>query len=187
MAIGSNSEGAAARCRSLRGAAAVALAASLALTAACSSSGTRTGSALVPGYGMIFGLAPIRPGTELGLLYVGLTNRSHSPVTVTSVTSVGRGIGSVVKIVQVKIAPADDNKGVPGSTACGRPIFCGHLEGRTGATGLTTPESPLRPCRCSLTASTPSQVGQRANAPLTSNASSPTYRLFRAPASLDTE
>ncbi|HXP18536.1 MAG TPA: hypothetical protein VN840_02710 [Streptosporangiaceae bacterium] len=64
---------------------------------------------------MIFGLAPIRPGTQLGLLYAAVHNRSRSPIAISSVTLIGRGVRTVIKIVEVKIAPLETgNKGVPG-------------------------------------------------------------------------
>ena len=42
-------------------------------------------------------------------------NRSGSPLAISSVTLVGRGVGTVIKVVEVKIAPLESgNKGVPG-------------------------------------------------------------------------
>ena len=92
------------------------LAASITLAAAaCTSSAAQTGTALVPGAVSIFGLAPIKPGTQLGLLYADVHNRSRSPLALSSVTLIGRGVGTVIKIVEVKIAPLETgNKGVPG-------------------------------------------------------------------------
>jgi hypothetical protein len=87
--------------------------------AACTTSAARdgpaTGTAVVRGYETIFGLAPIRPGTQLGLLYAVVQNRSRSPVMLSSITLVGRGVGTVIKILDVKIAPRETgNKAVPG-------------------------------------------------------------------------
>ena len=102
------------------GAAASGLTASIMLAAAaCTTSATRdgpaTGTAVVRGYATIFGLAPIRPGTQLGLLYAVVQNRSRSPVTLSSITLVGHGVGTVIKILEVKIAPRETgNKAVPG-------------------------------------------------------------------------
>jgi hypothetical protein len=103
--------------RSLRGAAAAALASSITLAAACDTSATHTatGTALVRGNIWTFGLAPIRPGSQLGLLYASLTNKSRSPLAINSVTLAGRGVGTVIKLVEVKIAPNETGrKGTPG-------------------------------------------------------------------------
>ena len=103
--------------RSLRGAAAAGLATSVTLAAACASSATHTatGTALVRGTVTIFGLAPIRPGTQLGLLYADVTNKSPSPLTISSITLAGPGVGTVIKLVEVKIAPLETGrKGTPG-------------------------------------------------------------------------
>ena len=47
----------------------------------------------------------MRPGTEIGLLYVFLQNNSNSTIVLSSVGIRGPGIGSVVRLVQVDIAP----------------------------------------------------------------------------------
>jgi hypothetical protein len=87
----------------------------LCAAAGCATSSPATGTALVPGYKTIFGLAPLKPGTQLGLLDVYLQNRSHSPITIDSVRGMGRGLGTIIKVVEVKIAPARgvDGKAVP--------------------------------------------------------------------------
>jgi hypothetical protein len=100
-------------------AAAVPAASTILAVAACAASAASpapgAGTALVPGYDTIFGLAPIRPGTQLGLLYADVSNKSRSPVTLSSVALVGRGAGTVIKVLEVKIAPlAKGNKAVPG-------------------------------------------------------------------------
>ena len=101
--------------RSLRGAAVAGLAASVTFAAACASSDTQAGTALVRGATWTFGLAPIRPGTQLGLLYADVTNRSRSPLAISSITLVGRGVGTVIRLVEVKIAPLETGtKGTPG-------------------------------------------------------------------------
>jgi hypothetical protein len=74
--------------------------------AGCAASPAPAGTALVPGYRTMSGLAPLKPGTQLGLLDVYLQNRSRLPITIDSVTGVGRGLGTVVKVAEVKIAPA---------------------------------------------------------------------------------
>ncbi len=97
-----------ARRRFLRAAAAAVVSATFTLAgAACDSSATHTatGTALVRGYGSTLGLAPLKPGAQLGLLFLGLVNRSGSPVAISSVTLVGRRVGTVIKIVEIKAAP----------------------------------------------------------------------------------
>ncbi len=106
-----------ARRRPLRGAA-VGLAACIMLAAAaCTRSATHTdtGTALVQGYGTFLGLGPLKPGAELGLLLAGLKNKSRSPVVISSVALVGRGVGTVIKVVEVKLAPNETgNNAAPG-------------------------------------------------------------------------
>jgi hypothetical protein len=53
----------------------------------------------------------LRPatGSQLGLLDVDLVNRSHSPITLESIRGIGRGLGTVIRVVEVKIAPAHGN------------------------------------------------------------------------------
>jgi hypothetical protein len=108
--------GSRARRRSLSGAAVAGLVAWFTL-AACASSPTDTvtGTALVRGTVMFFGLAPIRPGTQLGLLYASVKNKSTSPLTINSISLAGPGVGTVIKLVEVKIAPLETGrKGTPG-------------------------------------------------------------------------
>ncbi|MGI9006696.1 MAG: hypothetical protein ACR2FU_10970 [Streptosporangiaceae bacterium] len=78
----------------------------LCAAAGCAASSPAPGTILVPGYRTSSGLAPLKPGTQLGLLDVYLQNRSRSPITIDSVSGVGRGLGTVIKVVEVKIAPA---------------------------------------------------------------------------------
>ena len=82
----------------------------------CTASTPATGTALVPGATTSYGLAPLKPGTQLGLLDVDLVNRSKSPVTLESISGIGRRLGTVIRVVEVKIAPAHGNgsKDVPG-------------------------------------------------------------------------
>jgi hypothetical protein len=105
--------------RSLRGAAAAALAASLTLAAAgCTTAPhVTTGKALIRNSVMTFNLAPIRPGAQYGLLFAGLANKSRSPVVIKAVALTGQGVGTVIKLVEVKIAPHEPgNESTPGGT-----------------------------------------------------------------------
>lgn len=103
-------------CRPSRRAALAAFAAAMFCAGAgCGSSGVANGTALNPGYATIYGIAPIKPGTQLGLLDVDLLNRSPMPITLASVTGLGRGLGTAIHVVEVKIAPADSgNRSTPG-------------------------------------------------------------------------
>lgn len=75
----------------------------------CATSAPASGTALDAGNGMNYGLAPLKPGEQLGLLDVDLVNRSHVPITLDSVRGIGRGLGTVIVVVEVKVAPAHGN------------------------------------------------------------------------------
>jgi hypothetical protein len=77
--------------------------------AGCGPPGVATGTALDPGNTTIYGLAPLKPGTQLGLLDVDLLNRSQSSITLKSVSGVGHSLGTVIRVVEVQIAPAHGN------------------------------------------------------------------------------
>lgn len=51
------------------------------------------------------GAKPIRPGTELGMLYVYLANMSKSTVVIRGIRIAGPGIGTVAKVARIAIAP----------------------------------------------------------------------------------
>jgi hypothetical protein len=67
--------------------------------------GVRSGSALAPEVYTSIGAKAIRPGFEIGLLYYDFENTSSSALTIDSVGISGPGIGTVVRPVQIKIAP----------------------------------------------------------------------------------
>ena len=75
----------------------------------CTTSAPPTGAALVPGATTSYGLAPLKPGTQLGLLAVDLVNWSHSPITLEFISGIGRSLGAVIRVVEVQIAPARGN------------------------------------------------------------------------------
>src|SRR5258705_61868 len=105
--------------RSLRGpAAAAALAAGLLATLAsggCGTSAAATGKALTRGNTWTFGLVALRPGAQEGLLDATVHNQSRSPLVISSITLTGRGFGTVIKLVEVKIAPPETGRnGTPG-------------------------------------------------------------------------
>jgi hypothetical protein len=105
--------------RSLRGAAAAALAGLLAtLAVGCDASAAPdavTGKALTRGNVWTFGLVALRPGAQIGLLDATVHNQSRFPLAISSITLTGRGFGSVIKLVEVKIAPPETGRnGTPG-------------------------------------------------------------------------
>jgi hypothetical protein len=71
----------------------------------CGQAGVRDGHALGQDFPISTGDKPIRPGTEIGLLDVYFENGSSSTVTITSVGITGLGIGTVIRPVEVRIAP----------------------------------------------------------------------------------
>jgi hypothetical protein len=81
----------------------------------CGPSGPSAGRSLNPNHATISGLAPVRPGDEIGMLFLDLQNRSDSALTLDSVGFPGRGAGTVVRIIEVKIAPdVSGDLSVPG-------------------------------------------------------------------------
>jgi hypothetical protein len=56
-------------------------------------------------YATNIGAKPIRPGMELGMLYVFLGNTSRSTLVLRGIRITGSGIGTVVKEVKIAIAP----------------------------------------------------------------------------------
>jgi hypothetical protein len=65
----------------------------------------RAGTAFSPDAGTSIGSRPIKPGTELGWLYLYLDDTSKSPLVLNSLKISGPGIGTVARAVEVKVAP----------------------------------------------------------------------------------
>jgi len=65
----------------------------------------QAGTAIQEPYATSIGAKPIRPGTELGWLYLYLDNTSKSALVITAVGVRGPGVGTVVRPVEVKVAP----------------------------------------------------------------------------------
>lgn len=94
------------------------------LASSCGGPGAAAGHAVDPGALTTDLLAPLKPGDEVGMLFVDLDNRSKAPLTLRSVSFPGHGVGTVVRIVQIeigpslagKIPPSQITKGVPGGT-----------------------------------------------------------------------
>jgi hypothetical protein len=73
--------------------------------------GIATGTALsVPGEDDM-GIAALPPGAKMGILNLAFFNHSGAPLTITNVTITGRGIGTVARVTEVKIAPAHYDPG----------------------------------------------------------------------------
>jgi hypothetical protein len=71
----------------------------------CGSTGVQTGSALVEPVPTHDDVKPMIPGHELGILDVDVDNVSGSMVMVSSVGITGTGVGSVIRVVEVRMAP----------------------------------------------------------------------------------
>jgi hypothetical protein len=65
----------------------------------------QAGRAFAPDYRTSIGSAAIRPGTEMGWLYLYLKDTSKSALVINSVDLSGPGVGNVTRAVEVKIAP----------------------------------------------------------------------------------
>ena len=77
--------------------------AGMASLAAFGCAANQSGGLLEKISGVWIGAKPVRPGVELGMLYVPLHNTSKSTLTIQSIELHGPGIGRVVKVVEVKI------------------------------------------------------------------------------------
>jgi hypothetical protein len=76
--------------------------------AGSSSGGTTTaeGSALVAPSPSVYGVAPQRVGTTMGMLYAPiLTKQSGGPVTLERVAITGRGVGNAIRILRIQVVP----------------------------------------------------------------------------------
>ncbi|HXP21943.1 MAG TPA: hypothetical protein VN840_20040 [Streptosporangiaceae bacterium] len=78
--------------------------ASLLILSGCGG-GVPAGTALAQELWTSIGAKAIRPGFEIGLLYYDLENTSTSTIVIDSVGIAGPGIGTVVRPVQVRMAP----------------------------------------------------------------------------------
>jgi hypothetical protein len=65
-----------------------------------------TGNALVNEGGISIGTKAQQPGGEIGMLYLPLINRTRASLIIKSVSFTGRGIGTVIKVIQVNLAPS---------------------------------------------------------------------------------
>jgi hypothetical protein len=81
------------------------------------------GTAFSPDYGTSIGSPPIRPGMEFGWLYLYLDDTSKSALVLNLLRISGAGIGTVARVVEVKVAPlrsgyhrVHDLTGTPGGT-----------------------------------------------------------------------
>jgi hypothetical protein len=82
------------------------------------------------------GEGPLPPGAKLGILNLSFWNSSHQPLTIIRITITGHGIGTVVRLVEVKIAPITY---VPGTLYTTDPPVYHFLH-----------QSPLAPVGCSV-------------------------------------
>jgi hypothetical protein len=92
------------------------LASLLMLIAGCGGSTGPVKSPFAYVYGTAAGVKALRPGMEVGFLYGDMKNTSRSALTIQSVALRGPGVGSVVRLAEVKIAPlVDGPDAAPGS------------------------------------------------------------------------
>lgn len=89
----------------LRLAFAAALSTAVILGAVACGDGTQNGAALFQSFATSIGAKPIRPGVQIGLLYYDVYNKSSATISIDSVSIAGRGVGTVVRVVQIKMAP----------------------------------------------------------------------------------
>jgi hypothetical protein len=73
----------------------------LVIVAAC---GTPEGAAIQVGDSEQSGLVTLRTGAELGIDFTFLTNIADHPITIIAIKPVGRGLGTVIRPVETKIA-----------------------------------------------------------------------------------
>ena len=90
--------------RAVRAIAALAVLATFGATS-CGGKDVQAGSALLQPHPTHDGVKPMIPGHELGILDVDVDNISSSMLTVRSVGIKGTGVGRVVRVVKVEIAP----------------------------------------------------------------------------------
>jgi hypothetical protein len=77
----------------------------------CSNGGIANGTALsIPGEDDM-GIRALPPGARLGVLNLAFYNHSTAPLTITNVTITGRGIGTVARVTEIKIAPPHGDPG----------------------------------------------------------------------------
>jgi hypothetical protein len=50
------------------------------------------------------GVRAMPPGANIGILNLAIYNRSNSPLTITNVTITGRGLGTIARVTEIKIA-----------------------------------------------------------------------------------
>jgi hypothetical protein len=81
-----------------------------ALAGGCSSTGHQIhhGRAITRQYPSAFGAKAIRPGVEVGFLYVYINNANKEPIVLRSVVVRGPGVGSVADPVSIQVAPLRD-------------------------------------------------------------------------------
>ncbi|HLX50703.1 MAG TPA: hypothetical protein VKS82_20430 [Streptosporangiaceae bacterium] len=79
------------------------------------------------------GIRALPPGARLGVLNLAFYNHSGAPLTITNVTITGRGIGTVARVTEVKIAPAHYDPG--GLYVTDPPVFHFPRSSRLGPAG----------------------------------------------------
>ena len=88
------------------------------------------------------GVAPLPPGSKMGILNLAFYDRGDKPLTITGVTITGRGLGTVARVTEIKIAPVGYDPG--GLYVTDPPVFHFLQASRLGPAGcnvqvLSTP------------------------------------------------
>ena len=107
---------------------------SAALLVAVAACGTSAGSALETGDTEQTGLSTIRTGTEIGIDFSFVRNITGAPITLLSAEPVGRGIGTVIRPVEIKIAFGLNS--IPRSGYIEDPPVVNYGRGRCGVQSL---------------------------------------------------
>jgi hypothetical protein len=96
-----------------------AVAAATVALAATACGGLSGGTALNNNVNQQSGLAPLRPGTQIGILGTLLYNDSRAPVIIDAIKLAGQGLGTVIRPVETQIAAG--NPSVPQSVYAENP------------------------------------------------------------------
>jgi hypothetical protein len=89
------------------------------------------------------GVAPLPPGSKMGILNLAFYDRSDQALTITGVTITGRGLGTVARVTEIKIAPVGYDPG--GLYVTDPPVFHFLQGSRLGPAGCNV--QALRPPR----------------------------------------
>jgi hypothetical protein len=87
------------------------------------------------------GVRAMPPGADIGILNLAIYNRGDQPLTITGVAITGRGLGTVARVMDIKIAPVSYDPG--GLYVTDPPVFHFLRGSRLGPAGCSV--QGLRP------------------------------------------